>query len=154
YGHGRINGIEKPNRLVQIPLASFDRSAKSLDIVNYGYLRKVLNKINFDKKYVNIMNALFLSQQAYIMDSGLLSEPFRVERGALVLNNLLKIIKMYKDASNARVNRSKTMLIPLIVIAQRHNLTSECNFRKVTKDELISILSYKVDSKENLIIHL
>ncbi|CAG8824580.1 17073_t:CDS:1, partial [Gigaspora rosea] len=44
------------------------------------YLKMVLNKMNFDKKFVNIINALFSSQQAYITDLGLLSEPFRVER--------------------------------------------------------------------------
>ncbi|CAG8739837.1 23204_t:CDS:2, partial [Gigaspora rosea] len=56
---------------------------------------------------------------------------------------VLEIIRTYKAASNARVNRFKTMLIPLIVIAREHNLTSECNFRKVTKNELISTLGYK-----------
>ena len=171
---------------------------KAFDRVNHGYLRMVLNKMNFDKKFVNIVNALFSSQQAYITDSGLLSEPFRVERGvcqrdplSLLLYtlaiepllkyiyekiygieiknqcfkiniyaddltigigfqsdwlDLLEIIKTYEAASNTRVNRSKTMLIPLTVIAQDYNLTSECNFRKVTKDKPISILGYKVDS--------
>ncbi|CAG8598590.1 25053_t:CDS:1, partial [Gigaspora rosea] len=68
--------------------------------------------------------------------------------------DLLEIIKTHEAASNAKVNRPKTMLIPLTVMAQGYNLTSECNFRKATKNEPISILGYKVDSKENSIKHL
>ncbi|CAG8597074.1 2329_t:CDS:2, partial [Gigaspora rosea] len=56
---------------------------------------------------------------------------------------VMEIIRSYEAASNARVNRSKTMLIPLTVIARVYNLTSECNFRNVTKDEPISILGHK-----------
>lgn len=54
---------------------------KAFDRVNHDYLRMVLNKMNFDIKFINVVNALFSSQQAYITDAGLLSEPFRVERG-------------------------------------------------------------------------
>jgi hypothetical protein len=37
--------------------------------------------MGFNSKFTSIINNLFLHQQAHIIDSGIISEPFKVERG-------------------------------------------------------------------------
>ncbi|CAG8505183.1 6067_t:CDS:2 [Gigaspora rosea] len=117
----------------------------------------VLTKINFDSKFINIVKALFSFQQAYITDSGLLLETFRVEREVLQENLLspllytlaiepllrhihkrikgieldfLEIIKNYEAASNAKINRDKTVLVLLSLKAQEHRLQGMIILRK------------------------
>src|SRR6185295_3185439 len=54
---------------------------KAFDRINHEFIKTVLKKMNFEKKFVNIINSLFALQNAYITDSNRVSEPFRVERG-------------------------------------------------------------------------
>ncbi|CAG8742246.1 20574_t:CDS:2, partial [Gigaspora rosea] len=147
---------------------------KAFDRVNHRYLRMVLNKMNFDKKYVNIVNALFLSQQAYIMDSGLLSELFRVERDVcqedplspllyiLAIELLLKHI--YKKIYGIEIKNQC-----FNIMAYADDLTIGIGFQSDWLDLLeiiktyeaasnarvkVTILGYKVDSNGNPIKHL
>ncbi|CAG8743861.1 16468_t:CDS:2, partial [Gigaspora rosea] len=113
--------------------------------------------MNFDSKFTNIVNALFLTQQAYITDAGMISELFKVERGQFKItayaddltigisfqDDWLKftvITKIYEAASNARVNKSKTVLVLIIAAVQECNLPSKEDFKKLTEDDPISIL--------------
>jgi len=166
----------------------------------------VLAKMNFDTKFSNAVNALFLSQQAYVTDTGLVSEPFKVERGVrqgdplspllytLAIEPLLRRLhdsinginiknqefkiaayaddltigigsqddwlkfmeatKVYEAASNAKVNKSKTVLVPLTTAAQGLNLPGEDEFKRLTEGEPIAILGYKVDGRGNPIKRL
>ncbi|CAG8595264.1 46306_t:CDS:2 [Gigaspora margarita] len=47
-----------------------------------------------------------------------------------------------------KVNKSKTVLVLLTTVVQEHNLLSKYEFKKLTEDELITILGYKVDGRE------
>ncbi|CAG8691006.1 4891_t:CDS:2, partial [Gigaspora rosea] len=104
----------------------------------------------------------------YITDAGLISEPFKVKKGVRQgdpLSSLFyqfpsdwfkftEITKIYEAASNARVNKSKLVLIPITTTAQEYNFPSERKFKKLAIDDPISILGYKVDSGGNPMKHL
>ncbi|CAG8752599.1 5611_t:CDS:1, partial [Gigaspora rosea] len=66
----------------------------------------------------------------------------------------IEITRMYEAASNTRVNKSKIVLIPIPTAAQKYNLPSEIEFRKLAKDKPITILRHKMDSGGNPIKYL
>ena len=55
-----------------------------------------------------------------------------------------QIFKTYELASNARVNRHKTKLVPLTENAKRVELTIERSYKKVTEQKMITILGYAI----------
>ncbi|CAG8460750.1 21407_t:CDS:2 [Gigaspora rosea] len=68
-------------------------------------------------------------------------------------DNWLKFImitRIYKAVLNAKVNKSKTVLILITIVAQDY----EKDFKKLANNEPISILRYKVDGRGNPIKHL
>ncbi|CAG8644583.1 10114_t:CDS:1, partial [Gigaspora rosea] len=69
-------------------------------------------------------------------------------------HKFMEITKTYEAASNASINKSKTVLIPITTAAQNYNLPGEMDFKKLAEDEPISILGYKVDSRGNPIKHV
>ncbi|CAG8615736.1 5298_t:CDS:2, partial [Gigaspora rosea] len=58
--------------------------------------------------------------------------------------NFMETIKLYEAASNAKVNKSKTVLVPLTKAAQEFSLPSEYKFKKLAEDEPITLLGYKM----------
>ncbi|CAG8829003.1 21259_t:CDS:1, partial [Gigaspora rosea] len=66
----------------------------------------------------------------------------------------MEATKVYEAASNAKVNKSKTVLVPLTTAAQGLNLPGEDEFKRLTEGEPIAILGYKVDGRGNPIKRL
>ena len=54
---------------------------KAFDHVSHVYLQEVLTKMNFDPSFIQTIRALFSEQTVFIADSGIILEPFRVNRG-------------------------------------------------------------------------
>jgi len=57
---------------------------------------------------------------------------------------LQKIIKIYESASNAKINKRKTKLLPLTQTTERVELENEKDFNKITEEETVKILGYEV----------
>ncbi|CAG8618959.1 9617_t:CDS:2 [Ambispora leptoticha] len=149
---------------------------KAFDRVDHTYLQTVLEKMNFDIRFRRVIENLFSNQEAHIMDSGDIStfEPllkaieneiqgipvqghfFKTVAYADDLtigigspsdwNRVLELFHIYESASNAKINESKTKLVPLTVMARRVELTKEKQFTKIAKQEAITILGYEIYS--------
>ncbi|CAG8742625.1 13106_t:CDS:1, partial [Ambispora leptoticha] len=61
-------------------------------------------------------------------------------------DRVLDLFHIYENASNAKINESKTKLVPLTVMARRVELTKENQFTKVAEQEAITILGYEIYS--------
>ncbi|CAG8675751.1 2215_t:CDS:2, partial [Ambispora leptoticha] len=133
---------------------------KAFDRVNHNFIQIVLEKMNFDQRFINIISSLFTTQKAHIIDSGMISEPFRVERGIAAYaddlsigisspsdwSKLLEILTKYERASNAVINKAKSTLIPLTNIARRVELPNQNMFKLPSEDQdSFTILGYTVD---------
>ncbi|CAG8806171.1 4232_t:CDS:2, partial [Gigaspora rosea] len=119
-----------------------------------------------------VVNALFSSQVVHIVDSVQISEPIRVERGGIPISvtnvkivayaddlsigisspsdwsTLLKIFSDYEKASNAVINKHKSILIPITNNASRVELSEQYNFKTPTNDqEHFTFLGYSIDIK-------
>ena len=169
---------------------------KAFDRVNHDFLQLVLEKMNFNLKFRKLIKNLFNNQEAHIFESGLLSEPFRVERGVrqgdplspllyvLAFEPMLQAIdkniqgipsqslafksvayaddltigvgsisdwieiqnlfNLYEKASNARINKQKTKVIPLTTIARRANLPDMDNYKIVEEQDAFTLLGYEI----------
>jgi hypothetical protein len=54
---------------------------KAYDKIAHDYLWRTMKKLNFPKKYINIVQRLYTGAQTKIMINGVLSKPFQVTRG-------------------------------------------------------------------------
>ncbi|CAG8668238.1 557_t:CDS:1, partial [Ambispora leptoticha] len=154
--------------------------------------------MNFDKKFISIINTLFSIQQAHITANGKISEPFKVERGVrqgdllssllyiIAFNpllialqqrirgiyisnqafklaayaddltvgissttdwyNLIDTINKYKKASNAKINKHKTVLVPLTENVRRIQLRDAEHLQVHNTNEPLTILGYETDT--------
>ncbi|CAG8650261.1 25794_t:CDS:2, partial [Gigaspora rosea] len=168
---------------------------KAFDHINYNYLQKVLNVINFDQKFVTIIQILFNKKKAYITDTVMLPEPFRIERGVrqgdsipsllyfIAFKPLLRtlekilvgipvqgchfktaiyaddltiggsfnlIISKYKIISNTKINKAKSIVVPLTVSARRSKIEEAGSFKTLQENELFKILGYRINSEGQL----
>jgi hypothetical protein len=169
---------------------------KAFDRINHDFLQIVLKNINFNEKFRNLVKNLFNRQEAHIVDSGHISNSFRVERGVRqgdplspllyvlafepllsMLDNKITGIKIgdqsfkcaayaddltigisscsdwttvldlfskYEKASNARINKLKTNLMPLTNTARSIKLSEEACFKKLRKQDNITVLGYNI----------
>jgi hypothetical protein len=169
---------------------------KAFDRTSHEFLELVLEKMNFNSKFISLVKNLFTNQEAHILEAGELSKSFRIERGVrqgdplspllyilafepLLLNlkkNLqgikleqqtfkliayaddltigisspsdweytLRLLETYEKASNAKINKTKTKLVPLTPIARRVELTQTDQLCIVKEDELIATLGYNI----------
>ncbi|CAG8831309.1 21485_t:CDS:1, partial [Gigaspora margarita] len=58
-------------------------------------------------------------------------------------DNLNKLLQVYKAASNAKINKRKTKVVPLIAIAKRIELREIEDFEKVEEEGILNILGYE-----------
>jgi hypothetical protein len=176
---------------------------KAFDRISHQFMNLILEKMNFDSKFINIINTLFSTQQAYISDHGRISEPFKVNRGVrqgdplspllyiLSINpliqaihnkirginlqgqlfkvaayaddltigigshvdwsNLIAILQKYEQASNSRINKTKSILAPLTVNARRIELPDMNSFKLLENENTsFKILGFEIDSKGNI----
>ena len=173
---------------------------KAFDRVNHQFLQIVLEKMNFDHRFIRIISSLFATHRAHIVDKGRISSPFRVERGVrqgdplspllyvLAINplihsinlnirgipvknfhfkisayaddlsigigsvsdwaNLNETLKKYEEASNASINKSKTILLPITDNARRIELPNQSEFKAIDQNQdSITILGYEINMK-------
>src|ERR1043165_3167793 len=59
-------------------------------------------------------------------------------------NILKQVFKTYELASNARINKYKTKLVPLTANARQISLPEEEQFKKITEHETLTILGYMI----------
>ncbi|CAG8809940.1 4938_t:CDS:2, partial [Gigaspora rosea] len=108
----------------------------------------------------------FDRQSAYISESGVLSEPFKINRGGIQINEdcfkvaayaddmtvglgsrvdwdrFRALTRSYEEASNARINCKKYVIVPLTNNARRTELEGENAFKKLEEGENITVLGY------------
>ncbi|CAG8688153.1 17532_t:CDS:2, partial [Gigaspora rosea] len=176
---------------------------KAFDRVNYEYLQGVLTKMKFNPSFIQIIMALFSEQTAYIADSGIMSEPFKVNRGVrqgdplspllyvLAFESFLrslnknlmgiaisqhsrqqrfklmayaddltvgiasqaewdvitKMIQEYENASNVKINKIKSALVPLTSNARRIEHHEAKEFKMLSENESVKALGFELDSK-------
>jgi len=176
---------------------------KAFDRVNHTYLQEVLTKMKFDPKFIQTISTLFSEQTAFIADSGVISEPFKVNRGVrqgdplspllyiiafepflrsleknlrgIDLNQqsnqqrfkltayaddltisiasyaewdvVTKLIQEYEEASNAKINKTKSVLVPLTYNAQHIEHLEAKKFKMLSDNEPVRALGYELDSQ-------
>jgi hypothetical protein len=54
---------------------------KAFDRISHEFLQLVLENMGFNKEFKDLIKNLFSRQEAHILDSGYISNSFRVERG-------------------------------------------------------------------------
>ncbi|CAG8566661.1 9619_t:CDS:2, partial [Gigaspora rosea] len=96
---------------------------------------------------------LFLEQKVYIMNTGLISEPFRIQRGMQhgdPLSLLLYILafEFFLRSASQKLQGIQRSIAELI---QNYELASNARVNKILKnDETIKILGYKLDHNGDL----
>jgi hypothetical protein len=59
----------------------------------------------------------------------------------------MQLFEVYEAASNAKINKNKTKLVPLTCTDHRVELENESHFMKTTEQETLTILGYEVNTK-------
>ena len=59
----------------------------------------------------------------------------------------MQLFEIYEAASNAKINKNKTKLVPLTSTAHRVKLENESHFTKITEQKTLTILGYEVNTK-------
>ncbi|CAG8752400.1 12844_t:CDS:2, partial [Dentiscutata erythropus] len=117
---------------------------KAFDYVDHTFLQLVLEKMNFNLKFKNLVGNLFT----------MLSELFRVGKGVYKdiqgvgsLSDWLEIYRLfdlYERASSARINNQKTQIVPLTIIARRANLLDIIDFKVIEESDTFKLLGYEI----------
>ena len=155
--------------------------------------------MGFSSNFISVIANLFNKQHAHIIDNGMLSEPFDMNRGVrqgdplspllyvlafepflqkltnkiqgiTIQNNSFRaaayaddltiglgsnidwttfneILALYEKASNAKVNKNKSILAPLTEKAKNTQLSGMENFKILKQNETVTILGYTVNNK-------
>ena len=61
-------------------------------------------------------------------------------------NEVLALVNLYESASNAKINKMKSKLVPLTPVARRVDLPNEDQFTKVEEQDTLTILGYNVST--------
>jgi len=176
---------------------------KAFDRVSHIYLQEVLTKMNFDPSFIQTIRALFSEQTVFIADSGIILEPFRVNRGVrqddllspllyvlafepflrsldknlmeIALNQhsrqqrfkstayaddltigiashaewdiITKVFQEYEDASNAKINKIKSVLVLLTSNARHIEHQEAEKFKMLPDNESVKVLGFVLDSQ-------
>ena len=59
-------------------------------------------------------------------------------------NKVLALVNLYESASNAKINKMKSKLVPLTPVARRVDLPNEDQFTKVEEQDTLTILGYNI----------
>ncbi|CAG8572998.1 15998_t:CDS:2, partial [Gigaspora rosea] len=139
---------------------------KAFNRVNHEYLQGVLTKMKFDPSFIQIIMPLFSEQTAYIADSGIIDKsafkttkvqinglcrrPHSRYRSQAEWDIIAKMIQEYENASNAKINKIKSVLVPLMSNARCIEHYEAKKFKMLSEDESVKALGFELDSKDRI----
>lgn len=197
-----ISTMRRSNDQMKQAWLLFIDQKKAFDRVNHKFLLLTLKKMRFNGVFINLIKKLFDDQSAHISDRGVLSQPFKIERGVrqgdplspllyvlafepflrLLVKNLegveingyrfkvsafaddltiglgcsrdwylvCQLLEKYEKASNAEVNKKKSVLVALTDDASRTKLAGDENYQKLKDNETTKYLGFSIDKKGQL----
>ena len=91
-------------------LLTFDQE-KAFDKVDRDFLYRILKKMNFDEKFINIIKTLYTDNKSCIINNGFLSSFFKIERGVRQgCPASLPFYCLYAEALSSTIRNNKKII--------------------------------------------